>query len=78
MQTGASWTNYGSAELMADIRHSASLTFINDLGSPAPLTQIKRNENLQVGVNIFYNPQLGNFSFDVVPWTSVNGDVTFD
>lgn len=78
MKAGLSWANYGGATLMADIRHSAPLTFINDLGSPVPLTQIKRNENLQVGVNIFYNPQLGDFGFDVVPWTSVNGDVTFD
>ncbi|MBQ5807197.1 MAG: hypothetical protein IIW26_01980 [Tidjanibacter sp.] len=70
--------NVSSSNVTASIYHSAPLTFINDLGSPVPLTQIKRNENLQVGVNIFYNPQTGDFNFDVVPWTSVNGDVTFD
>jgi hypothetical protein len=74
MKTGMSW----SPTPIKSYSHSAPLTFINDLGSPVPLTQIKRNENLQVGVNIFYNPQLGDFSFDVVPWTSVNGNVTFD
>ena len=70
--------NVDSSNITASIYHSAPLTFINDLGSPVPLTQIKRNENLQVGVNIFYNPQTGDFNFDVVPWTSVDGDVTFD
>ena len=74
MKTTPTWT----PEATKAIVHSAPLTFINDLGSPAPLTQIKRNENLQVGVNIFYNPQSGAFNFDVVPWTEVNGDVTFD
>lgn len=67
-----------SPEATKSFIHSAPLTYINDLGSPMPLTQIKRNENLQVGVNIFYNPQTGDFNFDVVPWTSVEGDVTFD
>jgi hypothetical protein len=70
--------NVSSSNVTASIYHSAPLTFINDLGSPVPLTQIKRNENLQVGVNIFYNPKTGDFNFDVVPWTNVNGNVTFD
>ena len=74
MKTTPTWT----PEATKSFVHSAPLTFINDLGSPVPLTQIKRNENLQVGVNIFYNPQTGDFNFDVVPWTNVNGNVTFD
>ena len=74
MKTTPTW----SPEATKSFVHSAPLTFINDLGSPVPLTQIKRNENLQVGVNIFYNPQTGDFNFDVVPWTNVDGDVTFD
>ena len=77
MTTQPQW-NVDDSNVTASIYHSAPLTFINDLGSPVPLTQIKRNENLQVGVNIFYNPQTGDFNFDVVPWTSVEGDVTFD
>lgn len=74
MKTTPTWTPGATKSIV----HSAPLTFINDLGSPVPLTQIKRNENLQVGVNIFYNPQTGDFNFDVVPWTEVNGNVTFD
>lgn len=77
MTTQPQW-NVSSSNVKASFYHSAPLTYINDLGSPVPLTQIKRNENLQVGVNIFYNPQTGDFNFDVVPWTNVNGDVTFD
>lgn len=74
MKTTPTWTPGATKSFV----HSAPLTYINDLGSPVPLKQIKRNENLQVGVNIFYNPQTGDFNFDVVPWTNVNGNVTFD
>lgn len=73
-----SWSVPAGASLKAEAYHSANLTYINDLGSPAPLERIDRNQNLQVGVNIFYNPQTGSFNFDVVPWTNVNGDATFD
>ena len=77
VRTTPTWS-INDTRLKANVYHSATLTFINDLGSPVPLTQIKRNENLQVGVNIFYNPQTGDFNFDVVPWTNVDGNVTFD
>lgn len=78
MKTTPSWTIPEGATLKAEAYHSANLTYINDLGSPAPLERIDRNQNLQVGVNIFYNPQTGSFNFDVVPWTNVEGDATFD
>lgn len=78
MKTTPSWSVPAGASLKAEAYHSANLTYINDLGSPAPLERIDRNQNLQVGVNIFYNPQTGSFNFDVVPWTNVNGDATFD
>lgn len=78
MKTTPSWTIPTGASLKADAYHSANLTYINELGSPVPLERIDRNQNLQVGVNIFYNPQTGSFNFDVVPWIEVEGGATFD
>lgn len=78
LNTTPTWSDYGTAEIMGTVYHSAPLTYITELGSPAPLEQIKRNDNLQVGVNIFYNPQSGDFNFEVVPWDEVTGDITFD
>ena len=78
MKTTSSWSVPAGASLRAEAYHSADLTYINELGSPVPLERIDRNQNLQVGVNIFYNPQTGSFNFDVVPWTNVEGGATFD
>ncbi len=55
-----------------------ALTY-DDAGYVKPLTQIKRNQNIQVGVNLFYNPSDGYFNFEVVEWTEKEvGNVTFD
>lgn len=55
------------------------LTYINSVGVVEPLEQIKRNDNIQVGVNLFYNPKEGYFNFEVVPWVEKElGGVTFD
>lgn len=57
---------------------SQSLTY-DDEGYVKPLKQIKRNQNIQVGVNLFYNPQEGYFSFEVMKWNEKNEDnVTFN
>jgi hypothetical protein len=72
MKTGMSW----SPTPIKSYSHSAPLTFINDLGSPVPLTQIKRNENLQVGVNIFYNPKTGERALVEPEITDLNITVT--
>lgn len=55
-----------------------ALTY-DDEGYVKPLEQIKRNQNIQVGVNLFYNPKEGYFNFEVETWVDKTIDnVTFD
>lgn len=64
--------------LKANVYHSAPLTY-DDEGYVKPLEQIKRNQNIQVGVNLFYNPKEGYFNFEVETWVDKTIDnVTFD
>ncbi len=59
--------------------HSAALTIIDSSGRTIPLTEVKRNAHIKVGVNIFFNPEDGHFNFEVVPWKEgFGGDATFD
>lgn len=61
----------------AEITNHA-LTY-DDEGYVKPLEQIKRNQNIQVGVNLFYNPEDGYFNFEVETWEDKTvGNVTFD
>ena len=81
LTTGLVWKN-GSETVtpVGEYAHSNQpLTYIDPYGVVKPLKQIKRNENLQVGVNIFYNPQDGYFNFEVVPWVEETQDnITFN
>ena len=59
----------------AEITNHA-LTY-DDEGYVKPLEQIKRNQNIQVGVNLFYNPEDGYFNFEVETWEDKTvGNVT--
>lgn len=71
----STWSQDPIASTVID---NLSLTY-DDEGYVKPLKQIKRNENIQVGVNVFYNPQDGYFSFEVMKWDKKNEDnVTFN
>ena len=59
--------------------HSAQLTIIDSSGRTIPLTEVRRNAHIKVGVNVFFNPEDGYFNFEVVPWKEgFGGDATFD
>ena len=47
-------------------------------GEASPLTAIKRNDFINILVNVTYNENTGNIQFEVSNWNSVNGEVTFD
>lgn len=74
----AAWSGVASEDLKGSYVHDKAMTYINALGGVSPLMRIDRNEHFRLGVNIFYNPQLGSFNFEVQPWGSGGGDVTFD
>ena len=47
-------------------------------GEASPLTAIKRNDFINILVNVTYNEKKGEVEFEVANWEDVNGDVTFD
>ena len=55
-----------------------NINYINDFGVAVPLTQICRNEDVNIVINIYYNPEYANVYFDVEAWTGVDNGTTFD
>ena len=49
-----------------------------DLGVSVPLQRIKRNESIDIRVNIFFNKNTGKLDFETESWTTVNNETTFD
>ncbi len=47
-------------------------------GIASPLTAIRRNDFVEMIVNVSYSKKTGSIDFEVVDWDKVNGDVTFD
>lgn len=47
-------------------------------GEASPLTAIKRNDFINILVNVSYSEKKGEVVFEVSNWEDVNGDVTFD
>lgn len=49
-----------------------------DLGVAVPLQRIKRNESIDIRVNIFFNKNTGKLDFETESWKTVNNETTFD
>lgn len=49
-----------------------------DLGVAVPLQSIKRNESIDIRVNIFFNKNTGKLNFETEIWKTVNNETTFD
>lgn len=49
-----------------------------DLGVAVPLQRIKRNENIDIRVNIFFNKNTGKLNFETEIWKTVDNETTFD
>lgn len=49
-----------------------------ETGEAKPITQIKRNDFIDILVNVSYNEKSGNITFEVSDWNEVNGNITFD
>lgn len=55
------------------------LSHINpDLGVAVPLQRIKRNESIDIRVNIFFNKNTGKLDFKTEIWKTVDNETTFD
>lgn len=49
-----------------------------DLGVAVPLQRIKRNESINIRVNIFFNKNTGKLDFETETWKTVDNETTFD
>ena len=49
-----------------------------DLGVAVPLQRIKRNESIDIRVNIFFNKNTGKLDFETEIWKTVDNETTFD
>lgn len=49
-----------------------------DLGVTVPLLRIKRNESIDIRVNIFFNKNTGKLDFKTETWKTVDNETTFD
>ena len=55
-----------------------SIDYIDEFGVSVPLTDICRNEDVNIIINVFYNPEYLALYFEVSGWTSVSNETTFD
>lgn len=49
-----------------------------DFGVAVPLQRIKRNESIEIRVNIFFNKNTGKLDFETETWKTVDNETTFD
>lgn len=49
-----------------------------NLGVAVPLQRIKRNESINIRVNIFFNKNTGKLDFETETWKTVDNETTFD
>ena len=49
-----------------------------DIGVAVPLQRIKRNESIDIRVNIFFNKNTGELDFETETWKTVDNKTTFD
>ena len=56
----------------------SSLHYIGKYGTPIPLKHIYRNQDVQIVVNVHYNPASGVLYFETSDWVNESNDTTFD
>ena len=59
-------------------KNVSSIDYIDDFGVSVPLTDICRNEDVNIIINVFYNPEYASVYFEVSGWTPISNETTFD
>ena len=59
-------------------KNVSSIDYIDDFGISVPLTDICRNEDVNIIINVFYNPEYASVYFEVSGWTKISNETTFD
>lgn len=70
--------NNGSAAEKYFDKTVSSLHYIGKYGTPIPLKHIYRNQDVQIVVNVHYNPASGVLYFETSDWVNESNDTTFD
>ncbi|MDD6151936.1 MAG: hypothetical protein PUB45_06420 [Bacteroidales bacterium] len=70
--------NHGNAAKKYFDKTVTSLHYIGKYGTPVPLEHIYRNQDVQIVVNVHYNPSSGVLYFETTDWKDVNNETTFD
>ncbi|MGM9736605.1 MAG: hypothetical protein ACI3ZL_09360 [Candidatus Cryptobacteroides sp.] len=55
-----------------------NINYLDEFGISVPLTHICRNEDVNIVINVYYNPEFATVNFGVEAWTSVSNETTFD
>ncbi|MGN0188455.1 MAG: hypothetical protein ACI395_02950 [Candidatus Cryptobacteroides sp.] len=56
----------------------SSLNYIGKYGTPEPLKEVWRNQDVRIVVNVHYNPASGVLYFETTDWEEDSNDTTFD
>ena len=59
-------------------KNVSSIDYIDEFGVSVPLTDICRNEDVNIIINVFYNPEYASVYFEVSGWTDIRNETTFD
>lgn len=59
-------------------KNVSSIDYIDEFGVSVPLTDICRNEDVNIIINVFYNPEYASVYFEVSAWTEISNETTFD
>ena len=59
-------------------KNVSSIDYIDEFGVSVPLTDICRNEDVNIIINVFYNPEYASVYFEVSGWTKISNETTFD
>lgn len=59
-------------------KNVSSIDYIDDFGVSVPLTDICRNEDVNIIINVFYNPEYASVYFEVSAWEEISNETTFD
>lgn len=70
--------NLGNAAEKYFDKTVTSLHYIGKYGTPVPLEHIYRNQDVQIVVNVHYNPSSGVLYFETTDWEDVENETTFD
>ena len=65
----------------SDVSRQATIpvtTVDKQTGESVPMQSIRRNDFVNIVVNVSYNEKSGEIEFEVSDWDEVEGDITFD